>query len=66
MLRKKMVDPTDTPIGERLARYAAARGIEPRSAEYRELLTGYRANPQVFGELLDVELARIQKNDKRG
>ena len=48
----------DAGIVAKLQRYCEARGIEPRSPEYRSLLAGHRNSPN-FGELLDKELARI-------
>lgn len=53
---------TDEITEKLLEEYRAARHIEPRSAEWRQLEAG-RRNPH-FGELLAMELARLRANDK--
>lgn len=56
-----MTDLNDAGIAEALERYAAARNIDRLSPEYCQLLTGFQRNPSVFAQLLDRELARIEK-----
>lgn len=53
-----MTDLRERETAEKLETYCAARNIEPRSAEHRQLLLGLRHNKQ-FGELLDAEIARL-------
>jgi len=51
----------DGDIAEKLEEYRVAARIDRGSAEYRQLLSGYRNSPH-FGELLDLELKRLRQN----
>lgn len=61
-----MMTDLDTDIAEALERYAAARHIRRGSPAWSALLLGYQRTPSTFAELLNRELDRMQKNDKRG